>query len=87
MAIGKSVSTFNDKIKSIVVYRGSSYAELCREFNARYGTNYSPNSFRRKLSNETGLSIRDVQRFGEILGFKVNIVLDEDNQLPNCQSS
>ena len=79
--------SINKMVKAVAKYRGLSLGELCKRFNANYGTNYSVGSFRNKLNYEKGLSYNDVQRFGEILGFTVNVSLSDGNQLPICQSS
>lgn len=77
----------NRTIKALAQYRGVNLTKLCEMYNARYGTKYSAGSFRNKLNQEKRISYVDVQRFGEILGFTVNITLNEGNQFPICQSS
>lgn len=79
--------SINKMVKAVAKYRGLTLTELCKQFNENFGTKYSVGSFRNKLNQEKGLSYNDVQRFGELLGFKVNITLNEGNQFPICQSS
>ncbi|MBQ9487277.1 MAG: hypothetical protein IJU91_05705 [Selenomonadaceae bacterium] len=65
-----------DKIKRILQYRGMQISQLSVEFNRRYGTSYSPNSFRNKLNNGA-LSFDDVEKIGAILNFTVEIKIKD----------
>lgn len=68
--------TVAEKVKRIANYRGMQLAQLGNEFNLRYGTKYSAGSFRNKLNNGA-LSFDDVEKIGTILGFSVEIKLND----------
>lgn len=64
--------SISDKIKRVAKSRDMSIAQLGAEFNRRYGTKYSANSFRNKLNNGA-LSYDDVEKIGVILNFTVEL--------------
>ncbi len=65
-----------DQIKIIANFRGFKINQLCNEFNRRFGTKYSAQSFRNKLNNGA-LSFDDVEKFGQILNFSVEIKVND----------
>ena len=65
-----------DQIKIIANVRGFKINQLGNEFNRRFGTKYSAQSFRNKLNNGA-LSFDDVEKFGQILNFTVEIKVND----------
>ena len=64
----------SEQIKFLATYRGYTLKTLGEEFNRRYGTKYVQQSFSRKINSEA-INWDDLNRFGEILGFKVKLEL------------
>ena len=63
-----------EQLKVIATIRNLSMKKLGEKFNECNGKNYSPPSFSRKLNN--GLFYFDeLQKLGNILGFKVKLEL------------
>lgn len=61
-----------EQIKFIAKDKGYSVKALQDQFNDLCNTNYSQQSFSRKL-NQNKLSYDDLINFGKILGFKVKL--------------
>lgn len=70
-------TTIAEQIKRIAAYRGYTLKTLGEEFNRRYGTKYVQQSFSKKIS-AGAIRYDELKRFGEILGFKVELKLLED---------
>ena len=56
-----------------------SLTALGKEYNKRYWTNYTQQSFSFKLISGA-VRYDELKKIGEILGFKVKIVLDEGEE-------
>ena len=69
-------TTLAMQLKAITRYRGFTIKKLCAEYNQKNNTNYVPQSFSRKISDEA-FKFSELQKLGEILGFKVKIELIE----------
>lgn len=70
-------TTIAEKIKRIAAHRGYTLKTLGEEFNRRFGTKYVQQSFSKKI-NAGAIRYDELEQFGQILGFKVEFVLDED---------
>ena len=69
-------TSIQEKIKRIAKYRGYTLTELSEEFNRRYGTQYDPNSFSRKLRNGS-IKYDELKKFGELLDFDIEFIVNE----------
>ena len=67
-----SERTISEQIKFRTKEKGYTIKTLGDEFNKRYGTNYMPQSFSRKINNPA-LALDDLKKIGQILGFKVKL--------------
>ena len=69
--------TLHEIIKRIVKQRNTTLTALGNEYNRRYGTKYRQQSFNEKLISGA-VRYDELKKIGDILGFKVEIVLDEE---------
>ena len=67
-------TTIADQLKRIAAYRGYNVKTLGEEFNRRYGTKYVQQSFSKKI-NAGAIRYDELEKFGDILGFKVKLEL------------
>ena len=70
-------TTLHEKIKRIARQRGMTLTALGNEYNRRYGTKYRQQGFSLKLIRGA-VRYDELKKIGDILGFKVEIVLDEE---------
>lgn len=71
-----------DQLKRIAAYRGYTLKKLGEEFNRRFGTTYVQQSFSKKI-NAGAIRYDELKLFGDILGFKVKLELDDrSGQVP-----
>lgn len=70
-------TTIADRIKRIANYRGYTLKTLGEEYNRRYGTKYVQQSFSKKI-NAGAIRYDELEKFGEILRFKVRLDLESD---------
>lgn len=64
----------SEQLKFLATYRGYNLKALGEEFNRRFGTKYVQQSFSRKINNGA-IDYEDLKRFGDILGFDVELKL------------
>ena len=76
MSLDLKKMSIADQIKIIANFRGFKINQLGNEFNRRFGTKYSAQSFRNKLNNGA-LSFDDVEKFGQILNFTVELKIND----------
>lgn len=76
MEINSKNLSNSEKIKIIATYRGFNLTTLGQEYNRRFGTKYTQNTFARKLRSDA-ISFSEMEQLGEILGFKVEITLED----------
>ena len=74
-----SNATLAQQLKAITRYRGFTIKRLCAEYNQKNNTNYVPQSFSRKISDEA-FKFNELQQLGEILGFKVKLEVAENKE-------
>ena len=72
MNLDLSKIPINETLKHIAAYRGYTLAQVGKIFNQLSGKNYSPVSFRNKLSNGA-IRYDELKKIGDILGFDVEI--------------
>lgn len=77
MIVDLSERTIKEQIKFLAKDKGYTIKTLGDEYNRRYNTNYMPQSFSRKISNPA-LALDDLQKIGQILGFKVKLEADDE---------
>lgn len=76
MAVDLEERSVGEQLKTLAKMRGYTMRDLGDEFNRRFGTSYLPQSFSRKLKQQN-ISWVELKQFGEILGFKTKLVVDE----------
>lgn len=69
-------TTIAEQLKRIAAYRGYNLKTLGEEFNRRFGKKYVQQSFSKKI-NTGAIRYDELKQFGEILGFKVKLELDD----------
>lgn len=76
MIVDLGERTIAEQVKFLVKGSDFTLKTLGEEFNRRYGTNYLPQSFSRKINNPA-LALDDLEKIGKILGFRVKLEVIE----------
>ena len=74
-----SNATLSMQLKAIIHQRGFTIKKICADYNQRNNTKFFPQSFSRKISHGT-FSFEELQKLGEILGFKVKLEVDDNEE-------
>ena len=74
MQVDLTERSISEQIKVIANIRNCSVKTLGEKFNQHYNTNYSQQSFSRKLS-KGNFNFDELKTAGDILGFKVKLEL------------
>ena len=67
------------QIKTIIQYRDLSIGDVRTEYNKKFGTNFSQQSFSRKI-NDGAFKFEELQKLGEILNFKVKLEVAKNGE-------
>ena len=67
------------QIKAIIQYRNLTIGKVRSDYNQKFGTNFSQQSFSRKI-NDGAFKFEELQKLGEILNFKVRLDVVENEK-------